>query len=127
MRENISYAEVTCDLCGKKEHINLSRVLPLGWDTIDLGDGKKDVCDSCYRYVREVIQRLPLLKAKKLDTDSFKTNVEYLEGMIAYEQACEHRLARSGFSDAEQMDIQTEVLDKAEEDFRAGVEDLYKE
>lgn len=126
MRENVSYQEVTCDICGEKGRFD-SSVVPSKWHVIDVGHGKIDVCDSCYRYICEVIQRLPLLKAKKLDKDSFRSNVEYLEGMIAYEQACEHRLARSGFSDAEQMDIQTVILDKAEEDFRAGVEDLYKE
>lgn len=59
MRENISYAKCTCDVCGDVKHIAQSRCFPDGWGeiTFPMGD-KLEVCDQCLLKIREAISRL---------------------------------------------------------------------
>lgn len=59
MRENVSYARCTCDVCGDVEHISQSKCFPNGWGeiTFPMGD-KLEVCDKCLLRIKEAISKL---------------------------------------------------------------------
>lgn len=64
MREIINYAEITCDFCGKVEHIKASQVLPKGWSTAEIPQSewtfnkKYDLCPDCIKKLEDIIECL---------------------------------------------------------------------
>jgi len=63
MRNNVSYAEITCDICGKIEHIPQSLILPKGWSRVEIDNLKKDTCEDCLKAIKELINNLKQEKA----------------------------------------------------------------
>lgn len=58
MRNNVSYAEITCDICGKIENIAASLVLPEGWEKVSVGYESWDACEECKRKIIETIRNI---------------------------------------------------------------------
>lgn len=56
MRNNVSYAEITCDICGKKERIPLSCVLPAGWAKVSVRYDEWDACTECINRINTFIE-----------------------------------------------------------------------
>lgn len=58
MRNNVSYAEITCDICGKIERIPQSLILPKRWSRIEVDNSKKDACEDCLKSIEEFMKKL---------------------------------------------------------------------
>ena len=58
MRKNVQYAEITCDICGKKEHIQQGSILPIGWGNVEIRYEEWDACNECIEMVTNYIKRL---------------------------------------------------------------------
>ena len=83
MREIINYAEMTCDFCGKVEHIKASQVLPKGWSTAEIPQSewtfnkKYDLCPDCIKKLEDIIECLknhPEVDVVKLIENDIKKN-----------------------------------------------------
>ena len=65
-RENVSYAEITCDICGATERISQSLVLPDEWQHIKIGYVEKDACPKCVVATLDFINgRRAMIEAEK--------------------------------------------------------------
>ena len=64
MRKNISYAEITCDICGKVEQISQSQSLPEKWKRAEIPsinhsyNNSYELCPECVKKLENVIRCL---------------------------------------------------------------------
>ena len=64
MRKNVNYAEMTCDFCGKVEHISQSKILPENWSKVDIPLTKYgysmhcDLCPDCIEKLENIVECL---------------------------------------------------------------------
>ena len=54
-RENVSYAEFTCDICGTQVHLAQSIDLPFGWHRLNLDGMYLELCGSCSDKVQHTL------------------------------------------------------------------------
>lgn len=54
-RENVSYTEFTCDICGTKLHVDSKIYLPFDWQQLDLGDLHLELCRSCCDKIEDIL------------------------------------------------------------------------
>ena len=66
MTRNVNYKECTCDLCGSKEYISQSLILPKSWEQVRLRLKNYDLCEQCFIKVENAIEDL---KAKENEHD----------------------------------------------------------
>ena len=77
MRKNVNYAEITCDFCGKVEHIKASQVLPEGWSTAEIPQSewtfnkKYDLCPDCIKKLEDIIECLKKFEKVSNSIDEF--------------------------------------------------------
>lgn len=67
MRNNVSYAEITCDICGKIERIPQSLILPKGWSRVEFDHSKKDTCDDCLKEIEELFNNLRYKRKRRCE------------------------------------------------------------
>ena len=60
MTKNVNYKECTCDLCGSKEYISQSLILPKNWENIKIKNKNYDLCEQCFIKVDMAIEDLKL-------------------------------------------------------------------
>lgn len=54
-RENISYAEFTCDICGTQVHLAQSVDLPFDWDRLSFDGVYLELCRSCSDKIQDML------------------------------------------------------------------------
>lgn len=62
MTKNVDYRECTCDLCGSKECISQSFILPKSWGEVRMKTKNYDVCEQCFIKVKSAIEGLIVKK-----------------------------------------------------------------
>lgn len=64
MRKNVNYAEITCDFCGKVEHISTSKILPENWREAEIPQSewtfnkKYELCPDCIKKLEDIVECL---------------------------------------------------------------------
>lgn len=58
MTKNVRYKECTCDLCGSKEYIPPSLILPHSWEHLKIKHKAYDLCKQCFLKIDMAIEDL---------------------------------------------------------------------